>query len=102
LPMRAIDPEAFGDFIGQEVAMLKTALERPALDMEINPSRPLMTRRGAQPFLLLCREGRRGKTGLGEPKTSETKCKSAEIHGWRMGTTSRSARGHCLNGYAIS
>jgi hypothetical protein len=88
LPMGPSDPQAFGDFIGQQVAVLKTPLGRAALDMEINPTRALMTLRSAEPFLLLLGEGRPIKTGLGEPKTSETKCKGAEIHGWRMGAMS--------------
>jgi hypothetical protein len=64
--MRPDNPEAFGDFPGQQVAVLEAALARPALDMEINPTGSLMPLRRAKPRLLLIREAGSMKTGLDE------------------------------------
>jgi hypothetical protein len=53
LPVRAGHPEAFRDFLRQQVTVLETALARPALDMKVNPTRSFVSFRRAQPCLLL-------------------------------------------------
>src|SRR5208282_4012040 len=70
-------PEAFRDFLREQVAVLETALTRPALDMEINPTGPLMPLRRVQPFLLLIRKVCRLQAGLEQRHTSDTKSECA-------------------------
>jgi hypothetical protein len=79
--MRLHNPEAFRDFLRQQVAVLETALARPALDMEINPARPLMPLGRAKPILLSLRQTGPRQAGLGERKTSQSQSKSAPIDG---------------------
>jgi hypothetical protein len=61
--MRPDRSEAFGDILGQQIAVLKTALAWPTLDMEVNPTRPLMPFRRVEPLLLLIGEAIRMKAG---------------------------------------
>lgn len=95
--MRSDHPEAFRDIPGQQIAMLKTALARPAFDMEINPTCTLMPLRRAQPSLLSIREAGPMKSGLGEGKTSETKGKSAKFHEPKIHEPSMSAMSRVSN-----
>ena len=70
LPVRACHPEAFRDFLRQQVTVLETTLARPALDMEINPTRSFMSFRRAQPCLFLFCEAGCLKAGLKKNEAS--------------------------------
>ncbi len=70
--MRTVDPEAFGDFAGHQVAMLETPFARATFDVEVSPARPLVTFGSAQPLFLFMREAGSLKARLGESKTSQT------------------------------
>ena len=73
-------PEAFGDFRGQQVAMLETALARAALDMEINPTRPLMPLGRAQPLPAGSeRPGPEGRAGRRKDKPNQFQKRA---HSW--------------------
>src|SRR5580658_9213136 len=86
--MRPDHSQAFSNIISQQVAVLEAAFLRPALNMQINPARPLMPLRRAKPFFLLIREASPMKAGLSERKTSETKSKDAHIHWLILGAAS--------------
>jgi hypothetical protein len=97
--MRPNDPETFRDFLRQQKAMLKTALARPAFDMEINPTRPFVTFRRVKPFLLLSGEVVRMKASARDRKKNETKGKSAKVHGPKIHAPSMSATFPVSNEY---